>query len=467
MVGSNVCPTEGAMVICPTEEAKDVCPTEDAIHAFLEYLVDPMLPAKSSMRDTLSQSQQQSVAKQVHAVVLLYNYYHRKQQQHLTFEGFESFCKLAVVMRPALLTHLKLMQRSDDSESNDLEKQISLTEKAVMDACDIAKTLDASKDVPITEGWPISKIVIFLIDARKENCFLQFSSITQGVWSMIEKDVNASSCISEGVMGGKHKAKKIKVTKRPLRGELGADELSFQQLAFSAVKEVTGFNKCDLTILGSNVVYSLSKEKAAARFYMMQSTQPKKDDKIEIPIKDVIDSLQGPLLVRNSHQWMVTPVVEYFHLLPYAGIVSEWFFRGVLCNDLRDQKMGLESINVSSSKIKEEPYKPEICNNQDGSPIDIDGVEFLGSSSDFDTKPQQTDKNGSCTDSFGDCDGSQSMNLDACCLVSPQNEENGKNIDPRVQIDDHQRKLNSCLKTDSNDTAGFNIEARFIHILRQ
>ncbi|KAJ0094022.1 hypothetical protein Patl1_26334 [Pistacia atlantica] len=329
MVGSNVCPTEGAMVICPTEEAKDVCPTEDAIHAFLEYLVDPMLPAKSSMRDTLSQSQQQSVAKQVHAVVLLYNYYHRKQQQHLTFEGFESFCKLAVVMRPALLTHLKLMQRSDDSESNDLEKQISLTEKAVMDACDIAKTLDASKDVPITEGWPISKIVIFLIDARKENCFLQFSSITQGVWSMIEKDVNASSCISEGVMGGKHKAKKIKVTKRPLRGELGADELSFQQLAFSAVKEVTGFNKCDLKILGSNVVYSLSKEKAAARFYMMQSTQPKKDDKIEIPIKDVIDSLQGPLLVRNSHQWLVTPVVEYFPLLPYAGIVSEWFFRCV------------------------------------------------------------------------------------------------------------------------------------------
>ncbi|KAJ0094023.1 hypothetical protein Patl1_26335 [Pistacia atlantica] len=79
--------------------------------------------------------------------------------------------------------------------------------------------------------------------------------------------------------------------------------------------------------------------------------------------------------------------------------------------------MGLESINVSSSKIKEEPYKPEICNNQDGSPIDIDGVEFLGSSSDFDTKPQQTDKNGSCTDRFGDCDGSQSMNLDACCLA--------------------------------------------------
>lgn len=128
--------------------------------------------------------------------------------------------------------------------------------------------------------------------------------------------------------------------------------------------------------------------------------------------------------------------------------------------------MGMESINVSSSKIKE-PYEPEICNNQDGSPIDIDGVEFLGSSSDFGTKPQQTDKNGSCTDRFGYCDGSQSMNLDACCLVFPQNEEKSKNIDPRVQINDHQRKLNSCLKTDSNGTAGVNAEARFIHILQQ
>lgn len=50
----------------------------------------------------------------------------------------------------------------------------------------------------------------------------------------------------------------------------------------------TGFNESDLTILGSNVVYTLSKEKTAARFYMMQSTQPKKDDKFKNPIKDVI-----------------------------------------------------------------------------------------------------------------------------------------------------------------------------------
>lgn len=43
----------------------DVCPTEDAILAFLEYLVDPLLPENSSLHDTSSQSQKKSVAKQV------------------------------------------------------------------------------------------------------------------------------------------------------------------------------------------------------------------------------------------------------------------------------------------------------------------------------------------------------------------------------------------------------------------
>lgn len=43
----------------------NVCPTEDAVQAFLEQLVCPMLPAKSSVRDSPTLSQQQSVANQV------------------------------------------------------------------------------------------------------------------------------------------------------------------------------------------------------------------------------------------------------------------------------------------------------------------------------------------------------------------------------------------------------------------
>ena len=42
----------------------DVCPTEDAILALLDYLVDPMLPARYS-RDNPTKVQHQAVAKQV------------------------------------------------------------------------------------------------------------------------------------------------------------------------------------------------------------------------------------------------------------------------------------------------------------------------------------------------------------------------------------------------------------------
>lgn len=45
--------------------SSDVCPTEDAVKLFLDYLVDPLLPAKSSVRDNPTLSQQDSVVKQV------------------------------------------------------------------------------------------------------------------------------------------------------------------------------------------------------------------------------------------------------------------------------------------------------------------------------------------------------------------------------------------------------------------
>jgi hypothetical protein len=47
----------------------DVCPTVDAVRAFLEHLVDPMLPAKPSIRDDLPLSQQLKLAKQVSSFI--------------------------------------------------------------------------------------------------------------------------------------------------------------------------------------------------------------------------------------------------------------------------------------------------------------------------------------------------------------------------------------------------------------
>lgn len=45
--------------------ASDLCPTEDTVLLLLDYLVDPLLPARPSSRDIPSESLQQSVAKQV------------------------------------------------------------------------------------------------------------------------------------------------------------------------------------------------------------------------------------------------------------------------------------------------------------------------------------------------------------------------------------------------------------------
>lgn len=50
----------------------------------------------------------------------------------------------------------------------------------------------------------------------------------------------------------------------------------------------TGISQTDLVILEKHVVYSLSKEKTTARFYIMQCNQPN-NEAIQVPIKDVLE----------------------------------------------------------------------------------------------------------------------------------------------------------------------------------
>ncbi|KAK6914573.1 hypothetical protein RJ641_021894 [Dillenia turbinata] len=306
----------------------EVSPTEDTVQALIEYLVDPMLPFKSSMGNAPSPSQQLSVARQVHAAVLLYNYYHRKEHPQLDFLNFESFCKLAVALKPSLLLYMKLMQASLDTELEDADKQLSVTEKMIMEACDICAGLDASKDAPCIDGWKTSKVTVFLIDSRKENCLLLFSSITQGVWSVIEKTLDITNGSSQGVVEPKQVYKKKKGTKKTVKEEGNNEEFGFRQIAFLAVKEMTGISQADLVVLEYHVVYSLTKEKTTAHFYIMQCTKSIGEDVIQVPIRDVIESVQGPLVKRCSKSWVVTPVVEYFHVLPYSNILSNWLARG-------------------------------------------------------------------------------------------------------------------------------------------
>jgi len=188
----------------------------------------------------------------VRSTVLLYNYYHRKQHPELAYLPFNEFCKLAVVLRPPLLAYMQFMQNLNEEELTDVEKQLSLTEKMIMEACDVCKCLDASKDAPNIEGWPITKVSMLLIDSKKENCFLLFSSITSGVWSVIEKGLDTSSqssLVEKGlstsyqsseVTSGSKQYKKRRVIKKSAQKELKVDEDVFLQVGYSAVKEATG-----------------------------------------------------------------------------------------------------------------------------------------------------------------------------------------------------------------------------------
>ncbi|OMO69905.1 hypothetical protein CCACVL1_19205 [Corchorus capsularis] len=338
----------------------------DAIGAFFKLLVEPMVfGVYNPHMITVPLKKQQSVAQQVYAVVLLYNYYYRKTHLNLNHLDFKSFCELALTLKPNLRPYFKWFLISDDIEVSNIEKQeLSLTEQAIKDACDVCTSLDASRDVPNIKGWPVSRVAVLLIDEKKENCVLQNDSITEGVWSVIEKKVDEIGCSSEEKHGNKRQ--------RTLDLQDESDEHGLdKQLAFSAVREATknGIDEKDLTIIESHVVYSLDKEKAATRFYIMHCHHNGAIDSSEwLPIQEVIDCLQGPLVIKasSSNTWEHSSVVEYFHLLHYAQIISDWFSRQVR---LQDGEPVQEGVSLNGSQKTEKPDEHEVLN--DKTPIQI------------------------------------------------------------------------------------------------
>lgn len=115
-----------------------------------------------------------------------------------------------------------------------------------------------------------------------------------------------------------------------------------------------GFDSSELMLLESRVTYSLSKEKSAARFYIVQC--PRFDTNQIAPLKFLVDrlvpyitlfismivkeqfrqfllkelffgSLQGPLAENFCGSWVTTTLVEYFHVLPYLVFIESWLPR--------------------------------------------------------------------------------------------------------------------------------------------
>ncbi|XP_065006819.1 uncharacterized protein LOC135674591 isoform X2 [Musa acuminata AAA Group] len=158
---------------------------------------------------------------------------------------------------------------------------------------------------------------------KKEKCLLEFCSMTQRVWSLVEKEVDRQV---ENLIGTTQMKMHLSEKGSLISDESLENEDVFQQLAFSAVEQKTGSNCSKLSILERHMTYSLSREKTTIRVYIMNYTEAMNEGLVEIPIKAVISSLQGPL-IRTDQPSEVTSVVKYYHLLPYYDILSDWISR--------------------------------------------------------------------------------------------------------------------------------------------
>ncbi|RWV85704.1 hypothetical protein GW17_00052483 [Ensete ventricosum] len=299
---------------------------------------------------------------QIHSVVLLYNYYHRKQFPQLEFLGFEAFCKVATIVKPILLTYMNVMHKNA-VELQDLDQQLSVMEKKIMDACNISSTLDALNNAPNMDRWLVSRVAVFLVDASKEKCFLDFGSMTQGVWSLVEKEIDKPIALVSSTKMKEHTSKNKSFSCEYSDGLL-ENEDSLQQLAFSVMEQKTGISRSKFSILERHLSYSLTQEKTTTRLYVMKSMEVVNDGLVEFSIKHVLTSLSGPFIVTGLTP-EVTLAVEYYHLLPYVNILSDWLSRYVtICliechlkpRSLGTRHLGLTFAITSALLNREAPH---------------------------------------------------------------------------------------------------------------
>ncbi|XP_066354240.1 uncharacterized protein [Miscanthus floridulus] len=270
---------------------------EEAVELLVEHLVVPVLPlGQVDREEALSPETQEAVARQVHATVLLYNYYHRKQFPQLQFASPDRFSISAslTVSNKNLLMYLNVIGAAG----------LSVTDKAIIDACDIAEALDPTKDSPEMIMWPISKVAVLLLNRTKKACLVEHGSKTKGVWSIFEKDI--SSDIS--VQGSS-----IKSTALP------SEPYMLQRIAYSEVERKTGMKRTHLCFIEEHRVYSLSNKGTTTMLFLMHYDQTVDSKLKEMPLDAVIQRMSGPIFESGSYP-RTTSVVDCYHLLPYKEV---------------------------------------------------------------------------------------------------------------------------------------------------
>ncbi|XP_031481095.1 uncharacterized protein LOC116251144 [Nymphaea colorata] len=301
----------------------EATPMEETVQALLDMLVSPLLPKFSSNRNPPAKSLEESIGKQMHAVVLLYNYFHRKQFPEVEFLDYQAFIKVAVIAKKMLLSFVNCGQGG----------QKTITEKMIMEAFDICNGLNALTSLPRKDSWPVSKVSVLLVDTAKQNFLLEFGSVIHGVWSLIEKDITTAATHASGQ---NDLEKQITPAKKIFRGTTQSkqasspvtlDEEALLQVAHSAVNDKTGLDSSCFLVLQRDNVDSLSKVRSTTRFYLMQCLKEPGEQLKKVPIKDALNSLQSSIVAKASDGYETTEAVTFFQLFPYEKIISDWMSR--------------------------------------------------------------------------------------------------------------------------------------------
>ncbi|PKA48695.1 hypothetical protein AXF42_Ash018512 [Apostasia shenzhenica] len=332
-------------------ESPVIMPAEMVIESLLGHFVAPLLPRRRTSRDLPTVQQQNEVGKQMHAVVVLYNYYQRKQSPKSDFLDFVSFCETACISKPFLLDYMKYMCSAKGS-LEDAHRQLSITEMMVMDACDICSALDETMDAFPLDEWPITKVAVFLVDLTRKKCFLKKDNIIKGSWSLFEKDLKTP--LDKLLTRAQLKSASIYRSADESSRENASDIEDVLQIAYSVVEQETGIKRANLSILGSHSSFSLSHWKSSTRLYIIAYNVPGACNSklkwlapVEVSIEDVI-SLHG-LPVRFSHKDKkpeITSVAEHYCLLPYIDIIDQWFSRKLF------QDVSLTSPKQTANLVK-------------------------------------------------------------------------------------------------------------------
>ncbi|KAM3295505.1 hypothetical protein ACQJBY_038033 [Aegilops geniculata] len=283
-------------------EEEEVVHMEDAVKMLVEHLVKPVLPrgaifGAAQGERHMEPDKQRAVAQQIHTAIILYNYYHRKMSPQLAFADPKRFFVCASLSAGEdLLAYLSMVHERESNPGKHV--RLSVTDRAAIQACEIAEELDASKDSPDMAMWPISKVAVLLLDPTRKKCLIEYSANTKGIWSIIEKEIDAT----DATAGNSHS------TNQP------------------AGQESTGMKGSNLRLLDETLAYSLSKERTTTKLFIVEYEQTMEGNLVEMCLEELISSMTGPLFANDPFP-KTTSVVEYYHILPYKEILFELLHR--------------------------------------------------------------------------------------------------------------------------------------------